>query len=142
MSLETILQSLKATTLPPAYIAAWQAQGVTVNPNGTVVMQDGSTGTVDPKTGLITLSDGSSVGLANAPTLDNTNTTVTSTGAPIDITLIGEQIKAKAKWTVIGGVGAAAVGAGLGFAVAGPIGARFGALLVGSLGVILGFTES
>ena len=43
------------------------------------------------------------------------------------------------KWTAIAGAGAAALGAGVGFAVAGPLGARVGAALVGTLGALLGY---
>jgi len=121
----------------PAAIAAFAAAGITLNPDGSVVMPDGTTGTFMPASGTIQLSDGSDVALPNA--VDRTNVPVTSPSPPIDISAWWRGAKAEVEGLTIGGVVGAGVGAGVGFSLAGPIGARVGAAIVGPLGAWIGY---
>ncbi len=121
----------------PAAIAAFQVAGITLNPDGSVVMPDGTTGTFMPASGTIQLADGSDVALPNA--VDRTNIQPTSSSPPIDISAWWRGAQAEVEGLTIGAVVGTAVGAGLGFSLAGPVGARFGAAIVGPLGGWIGW---
>lgn len=127
----------------PAAMAAFAAAGITVNADGTVVMPDGTKGTFDPTTGIITLADGSTVALAAYdPNQGNVKPPQTGAGNIVDLTLWWEQVQSKVKWTGIVGLVGVAAGAGIGFSLAGPVGARVGAAVVGALGAFIGYEES
>ena len=122
----------------PAAIAAFQAAGITVNADGTITMPDGTQGTFNASTGIITLADGSDVALpAYDPNGGQSHSNPLTSGVPVDLTVIWKE----SKGAVIGGGIGAVVGAALGVAaipMAARVGALAGAALAGSMGAWVG----
>lgn len=128
------------TAYAPAAIAAFAAAGITVNADGTVAMPDGTKGTFDPSTGIISLADGSDVALPNYdPSQGQAHSNPTTTGVLFDVSAWWREASAGVEGLTVGSVVGIAIGAGIGASLAGPIGARIGATVAGSLGAWIGW---
>lgn len=123
------------TAYAPAAIAAFAAAGIKVNADGAVVMPDGTTGTFDPTTGIISLADGTDVALpAYDPTKGQTHDNPATKGVPIDLSEWAREGKGAAIGAGLGAV----VGVALGMSF-GPLGMRIGAAIVSPVGAWIGW---
>ncbi len=109
--------------------------GTTLAPDGkTVTLPDGSVGQLQAD-GTVMLPDGTVVaGAAYQPSAGQPHVNPTSPTPPVDLNVLGKEIKG----AVIGGAAGLVVGSLVGFAVLGPLGARVGGIAVAALGGWIG----